>query len=346
MLTNNIKTQALEKRVAELEKQLRDAQVKLKKQQSSLKQSPWLMDKIQEEDEIRIQKNHTNEPVIVVQGVPKSKYQETLDQKQKYQKLWQDNQKTIQQMEQEWQEWHLTGRQLQDRNFELDQLIHKISMDAKASLASILGLVNLIGFEKDIEKSQQYAKLIENRVLKLDNSMMSMLNFSKANRRKMKYQRVDFNRLINQCLIELQYLKNYDCIQKDIQIDCENPPFICDTLRLRLILSNIISNAIKYQKNYTNDNQVKVHIQTSEKEAVITVTDNGTGIHEDYMDKVFDRFVRANAQSDGSGLGLYIVQKVVGKLGGKIELRSEEMAQTEVKVTIPNRLDSLQSARN
>ena len=70
---------------------------------------------------------------------------------------------------------------------------------------------------------------------------------------------------------------------------------------------------------------------------MITITDNGTGINENYLDKVFEMFVRASEQSEGPGLGLYIVGKVVSKLGGKIELKSKEMEETEVKIIIPNR---------
>lgn len=286
--------------------------------------------------EITLQRNQNDEAVIVVKGISEDTYQELAQKKKKYKKMWQENKQAIQEIKQERDKLHMTGRELQDRNFELDQLIHKISMDVKAPLASVLGLVNLITMEDEVDKIKEYAKLIENRVLKLDNFMMSILNFSKANRRKMKFQRIDFQKLINQCLTELKYLKNYKDIQKRIELDAENEPFVCDALRLRIILGNILANSIRYQKSYTEGNLVTIHVKTTPDEALITITDNGTGINEHYLDKVFEMFVRASEQSDGPGLGLYIVGKVVAKLNGKVELKSREMQETEVKIIIPN----------
>ncbi len=286
--------------------------------------------------EITLQRNQDDEAVIVVKGISEETYQELAEKKQKYKKMWQQTHQTIEEIRQERDKLHMTGRELQDRNFELDQLIHKISMDVKAPLASVLGLVNLIMMETDISKTKEYAKLIENRVLKLDNFMMSMLNFSKANRRKMKFQRIDFEKLINQCLTELKYLKNYHSIDKQIELDAANVPFVCDALRLRIILGNILANSIKYQKSYTEGNRVRIHVKTTPDEATITITDNGTGINENYLEKVFEMFVRASEQSEGPGLGLYIVGKVVAKLRGKVELKSKEMAETEFKIMIPN----------
>jgi signal transduction histidine kinase len=69
---------------------------------------------------------------------------------------------------------------------------------------------------------------------------------------------------------------------------------------------------------------------------MIEVSDNGVGIIETYQDNVFDIFFRASDNSEGSGLGLYIVKKAIEKLQGKIELKSRHLKGTTFTITLPN----------
>jgi len=68
----------------------------------------------------------------------------------------------------------------------------------------------------------------------------------------------------------------------------------------------------------------------------VTVEDNGIGISDKYIDKIFDMFYRATESSDGSGLGLYIVKETVDRLKGKIDVQSRPEEGTRFKVEFPN----------
>ena len=75
---------------------------------------------------------------------------------------------------------------------------------------------------------------------------------------------------------------------------------------------------------------------SSEDKAKIEFKDNGIGIRDEHLDKIFNMFYRATERSQGSGLGMYIVKQAVEKLDGKITINSKYGEGTEIKVVLPN----------
>jgi signal transduction histidine kinase len=107
---------------------------------------------------------------------------------------------------------------------------------------------------------------------------------------------------------------------------------------LLIIFNNIISNAVRYRDRWKPDCFLQINITVTAEEAFITFKDNGVGIAPAYLDKIFKMFFRANADSKGSGLGLYIVKSAVEKLGGEITVSSEVGEGTSFAIRIPNRV--------
>jgi signal transduction histidine kinase len=93
--------------------------------------------------------------------------------------------------------------------------------------------------------------------------------------------------------------------------------------RLKIILENIISNAFKYRNPSNGFCHVKISGKEIENTNVFEIEDNGVGIPQEHVAKVFEMFYRAHEVSQGSGLGLYIVKETIGKLGGSIHVRSQ-----------------------
>jgi len=115
-------------------------------------------------------------------------------------------------------------------------------------------------------------------------------------------------------------------------------PFKSDRQRILIILNNLISNAIRY--SYDNagakDHFIKIEAKISSQKADLEISDNGTGIKQEHLDRVFEMFYRADLQKSGSGLGLYIVKETLDKLHGTIEINSKDEEGTQVLLTIPN----------
>jgi signal transduction histidine kinase len=100
-------------------------------------------------------------------------------------------------------------------------------------------------------------------------------------------------------------------------------------------LGNLIGNAVKYHNVEQADPFIAVRFFSKQNELVIEVEDNGTGIAKQYQEKIFNMFFRASTQSEGTGLGLYIVGEAVAKLQGKIKVSSEVGKGSTFTVTLP-----------
>jgi signal transduction histidine kinase len=161
-----------------------------------------------------------------------------------------------------------------------------------------------------------------------------MLNFSKVNRTQITPVLIDFKEVINQCFQNLQFLEHYSRLEKNIQVNGEK--FAHDALRMEIIINNIVSNAIKYMNPHVANPYLNVEVHISPEQAALTFTDNGIGIKKEYLDKVFDMFMRGTEKSDGSGLGLYIVKQTVERLNGSISIHSVAGEGTKISLLIPN----------
>lgn len=243
--------------------------------------------------------------------------------------LFQNNQLASQE-----EELRATLDDLSERNFELDQLMYKTSHDLRAPLSSILGLVNLANMDENPDNSRLYISKIEGRINKLDEFIRSMLNYAKVSRGDVFFETIDIVSILNDCIKQLEFLENFKTVQTKIPASVNKLNFKSDPILLNIILSNIISNAYKY----TNDKVksfLKIDAKLKGKRLILQIEDNGIGIREEYMVKIFDMFYRATERSQGSGLGLYIVKQAVEKLNGNISITSIFGKGTKIKITLP-----------
>jgi signal transduction histidine kinase len=110
---------------------------------------------------------------------------------------------------------------------------------------------------------------------------------------------------------------------------------LSDKVRLKIILNNLLSNALKYHDPEKNDSVVSIQANHSNELLHILVEDNGLGIDSDQLPKIFDMFYRASVNSTGSGLGLYIARETIKKLNGKITAESTPGVGTRFILEIP-----------
>ncbi len=229
-----------------------------------------------------------------------------------------------------------TLAELSNRNYELDQLVYKISHDLRAPLSSILGLVNIYKIEESAEKRDSYVSLIENRINKLDGFVKSMLNYAKANRSEIIAENIDFKQLISHCLEDFEYLESFSKVKIKTTIEPSAKVFKSDALRIKIIFNNIISNAFKYYNPNTKQAYLKIHAQINAQEAHIRFEDNGIGISEEYLERIFEMFFRGTSKSEGAGLGMYIVKQTLDRMGGTVKVASVLNRGTTFEIKLPN----------
>jgi PAS domain S-box-containing protein len=227
--------------------------------------------------------------------------------------------------------------ELEKINKELDSFVYSASHDLRAPLKSVLGLVNLSKMDYEMNNFSsltEYTYLIENCITKLDDTIQKIINYSGNARSEVVLEPIYFEEIINEIFEKLKYIPRYTMIKKTISVENDGS-FVSDKGRIVIIFNNLISNAIKYSNPAINNSFINIDIKIASKEAVIIFEDNGIGINEKYIDKIFNMFYRATEKSDGSGLGLYIVKEIIDKLKGKIEVSSILGKGTKFTIRIP-----------
>ncbi|MTI33242.1 ATP-binding protein [Xanthovirga aplysinae] len=225
-------------------------------------------------------------------------------------------------------------------NQELDKFVYSISHDINAPIASVTGLINLMKHESTDKHLDEYFHKIDKSLNSLKSYIHDILDYSRNSRIKLQFDLVNFPELLNECIDLLQFLPGTDriSIEKEIR---ESAPFYSDKYRLKVILNNLISNAIKYGDLNKEKPFINIKIDSNEKTCTIKVKDNGIGIPKDRQQKIFDMFYRASEKSEGAGIGLYIVKEVLVKLKGSILVESVEKEGSLFTVKIPNQKSGL-----
>lgn len=220
-------------------------------------------------------------------------------------------------------------------NEELDNFVYRTSHDLRAPISSSLGLIDLINTtDNEVEKSH-YLALQKKSLLKMDQFIQEILNYSRNSRLELSLHPINFNGMIKEAIHQVEFANPKLSLTVNTQIE-ENVSFISDTIRLQIIFNNIISNAFRYCDVKKEKPFLNITVTKQTDYIQIVFQDNGQGIHANSIPKVFDMFYRANAKSEGSGVGLYIVKQSVEKLQGTITCTSTLGEGTRFEIILPN----------
>ena len=180
-----------------------------------------------------------------------------------------------------------------------------------------------------------YLEMMKGSVNKLDSLISDIINFSRNARLGLTPESINFKELVGDSFEHLKYMSESNKIRQEITID-PHQCFYSDPKRLVILLNNLISNAFRYHDLEKPDPYIKVGVSFEKGQAVITISDNGKGIDPDHIQSIFEMFFRATTDSEGSGLGLYIVKETAEKLHGTVEVESELGEGTTFTLVIPN----------
>lgn len=230
----------------------------------------------------------------------------------------------------------VSNKKLRKANTELDNFVYSVSHDLRAPIASVLGLVNLAKKERSVKAMRTYLAMIAKSAEQQDAFIKDILDLSRNSRLEVMHNDIDFQEIINNIFEHYQYIDQNKKIVKSIAIE-QNVPLQSDKSRIKVILNNIISNAIRHCN--TEEVKLNVRIEVNETLASIEIKDNGAGIPKEHLDSIFKMFYRGTDSTAGSGLGLYIVNETIEKLRGAITIDSEENIGTTVKIELPNLYD-------
>lgn len=220
-------------------------------------------------------------------------------------------------------------KELERLNASHETFIYSVSHDLKAPLANIEGLVQLMikssgelagEMGEDTKRQKYIADLLDKSVKSMKDIINELSDIVKIEQNfKEHVEKVYFENILREVemmikdrIIESRAIIKYDIQVPDVQFSRKN---------LRSILYNLISNGIKY---HASGKPPEVEIKTEEKDGRlhISVSDNGLGIAQDQQDTLFTPFTRLQTDIEGTGIGLYLVKKIVENSGGEIFLHS------------------------
>lgn len=213
------------------------------------------------------------------------------------------------------------NRELAKINAELDRFVYSTSHDLRAPLTSLLGLVYLMEQEQKGATIQEYLDMMRTSINRMDAFINEITDYARNARTEVSIEPLDIEQLTGECFQDLCHLPRAASIRRETVVALPEP-LHSDGRRLKIVLNNLISNAILYHNPYQSSPFIRVEVTAEGSLYVIRVSDNGKGISTEHQGRIFNMFYRASDETKGSGLGLYIVRETVEKMGGTIEVSS------------------------
>lgn len=207
------------------------------------------------------------------------------------------------------------------------QFLSVLSHELKAPLNAIEGYLRMMQEKKAGENIHDYMDMIDRslfRVQGMRNLIMDMLDFTKieSGKKTRNIEPLLLCEITRQCIDSFQPL----AIHKDVDLYLNCPGKIsiqADRQEMEIVMNNLISNAIKYNKQ---GGRVDVNLNKEGKDVIVSVEDTGIGMKAEDIEKLFEDFVRIKSEQtkhiSGSGLGLSIVRKVLDMYGARISVSS------------------------
>jgi signal transduction histidine kinase len=229
------------------------------------------------------------------------------------------------------------NKQLRKVNKELDHFLYSTAHDLRSPLTSLSGLVHIMRLENKQPELGHYFDRMDKSIQRQEIFIAQIASFSKNKIMKIKSEKIDLNSLLSEVIEYHHFIPGADRIQKHVNI--HNPdalPFYSDHNRITILVNNLLSNAIRYADLSKPNPFIQVDIKIRKTEITIDFSDNGIGIAQEHIDKIFDMFYRAHSDSKGSGLGLFIFYKTIKRMNGTVEVASEEGKGTSFHIRLPN----------
>ncbi len=200
--------------------------------------------------------------------------------------------------------------------------ISNVSHEIKTPLMVIRNYVALLSKETDEERRAQYAQTIIAATARLNDLITNILKLNKLENQQLRleYQKIALHDMLAECILQFEEPLE----RKDIELEChlDEVEIYSSLSSLEIVWNNLLSNAVKFTDR---GGKITVTLKKEKGAALVTVADTGVGISPETGARIFDKFYQGDTSraSEGNGLGLALVKKVIDLLGGSISVKSE-----------------------
>ena len=223
------------------------------------------------------------------------------------------------------------------------ELVADVSHELKTPITSIMGYADtLLEGEYDKETEKKFLNVIATEARRMARLVTDLLTLSRYDNNNQSVTKESFNLgdLVKKCQDKL----GIEIKKKNHTVNCfvtaDVPPVYANKDDVERVVLNILSNSIKYTPD---GGEIKIYVGFVYNDAYIKVFDNGIGIPEEDLGRIFERFYRVDKartrEMGGTGLGLSIAKEILDKNGGSIDIKSVVGQGTEVVIRIPTKGD-------
>ena len=221
------------------------------------------------------------------------------------------------------------------------ELVADVSHELKTPITSIMGYADtLLEGGYDDETQNKFLNVIASESRRMARLVTDLLTLSRydSNKKKTRKETFDLGELVKMCQEKLAIEIKKKGHKVNSFVTADVPPVYADKDDIERVVLNILTNSIKY----TPDNgEIKIYVGFVYNDAYIKIFDNGIGIPEDDLSRIFERFYRVDKartrEMGGTGLGLSIAKEILDKNGGSIDIKSKVGEGTEVVIRIPTK---------
>lgn len=232
-----------------------------------------------------------------------------------------------------------TNKSLTIVNKELDQFVYSASHDLRSPISSLKGLIEIMNTENNVTQLRAYLALMNQNLDKQDQFIKDIIEYSRNKKTKLAIKKVSLIQTIEEAINQNQFRQETKKISINKTLNIDN--IDSDELKLKIIINNLLTNAIKYSDSGKENCYITINTYADDQGNKIVISDNGIGIKPEYQNKIFDMFFVTNNNNKGTGLGLYLVKDAIKTLNGTIEITSKINIGTKFTINLPKKYDQL-----
>lgn len=223
------------------------------------------------------------------------------------------------------------------------EFVANVSHELKTPLTSIKGYSEtMMNGDLTYQEVIKFSKVINQEANRMGRLVSDLLQLSKFDYKRVNWKKMLFS--INDLVLKVSEKMKFEAEEKNHTLECICPDkplnVYADKDAVEQIIMNILSNSIKYTPD---GGSIRVYVGLVNESVYIKVVDNGIGIPEKDLNRIFERFYRVDKtrsrKMGGTGLGLSIVKEIVDGMDGNIDIKSKVNEGTEVVVTLPTKMN-------
>ena len=221
------------------------------------------------------------------------------------------------------------------------EFVADVSHELKTPITSIMGYSDtLLEGDYDEKTQKEFLGVISSEAKRMARLVTDLLELSRidSNKKRVKKESFDLGKMVkeSQAKLAIEIKKKKHQVENFVTADV--PPVFADKDDIQRVVLNILSNSIKYTPE---GGLIKIYVGFVYNDAYIKIIDNGIGIPEDDLNRIFERFYRVDKarsrEFGGTGLGLSIAKEILDKNGGSIDIKSKVGEGTEVVIKVPTK---------